>query len=80
MSRITDEERNRRAQLLFETHQVRQLQALFPSTSIVEASMDNSTLCWSENTEVVRQLRDLLPFGRILGPFNSQNSSTTPFH
>ena len=68
MSRITDEEHNRRAQLLFETHQERQLQALFPSSSIVNASTDTSALCWSENTEVVRHLRDLLPFGRILGP------------
>jgi len=68
VSRITDEERNRRAQSLFETHQERQLQALFPSNSIVETSTDNSLLCWSENTQVVRHLRDLLPFGRILGP------------
>jgi len=68
VSRITDEERIRRAQSLFETHQERQLQALFPSESIVEANTDSSLLCWSENTQVVRHLRDLLPFGRILGP------------
>ena len=68
MSRITDEERIRRAQSLFETHRERQLQALFPSDSILEASEDSSILCWSENTQVIWHLRDLLPFGRILGP------------
>jgi hypothetical protein len=68
VSSITDDERIRRAQLLFETHQERQLQALFPRESLVNATNDSSALCWSETTTVTKKLRDLLPFGRVLAP------------
>ena len=68
MTSITNEERNRREQLLFETHRERQLEALFSRESIVDVINDQSALCWSETTQVVKRLRDLLPFGRILAP------------
>ena len=68
MSSITNEERTRREQLLFETHRERQLEALFPRESIIDVIDDQSALCWSETTQVVKRLRDLLPFGRILAP------------
>ena len=68
MSSITNEERNRREQLLFETHRERQLEALFSRESIVDVIDDQSALCWSETTQVVRRLQELLPFGRILAP------------
>ena len=64
--RISEEERARRAQVLFETHRQRQLQTYYPSTTLIDAYSINQVDCWSDISLVLRRLINLLPFGEVI--------------
>ncbi len=66
--RISEDERLRRAQDLFETHRERQLQTLYPPESLCDPTPLETVDSWSEGSLVLNKLIDLLPFGQVLSP------------
>ena len=64
--RVPDSVRAERLQQNFELHRISFLEAYFPEGSIVNTTFDHQLDNWSSCQQVVRSLRNLLPFGRHL--------------
>ena len=63
---LSEEERQERAQELFETYRQRHLDLYYTPETLVRLGTDQSVENWSEATIIVAPLRSLLPFGRYL--------------
>ena len=63
---LEEQERSRRAQVFFNLHQERFLEAHFPPETLIDISQDNAVNSWCDHPQVLLPLRTLLPFGRVL--------------
>ena len=66
--RIEESERVQRAQILFDLHRERYRNLLFPARSVTDITQDILISSWCDDPSVVVQLRQILPFGRVLQP------------
>jgi hypothetical protein len=67
-TRISEDERVRRAQVFFETHRLRQLQTWYPEETLIDVSRSELIDCWSNASKLLKDLYNLLPFGEALLP------------
>jgi hypothetical protein len=68
-TQLSDEERDHRAQALFQTHREHQLRHFYPINCIVNPSLQEWIDCWTDPPSIPRSLYTLLPFSKILYPW-----------
>jgi hypothetical protein len=67
---ISEDKCIQHARNLFDTHRFCQLRTYYPEGSLCDASQEQEVSCWSDPPHILKKLFDLLPFGKVIFPWD----------